>query len=251
MNRFEPFASRGSVTGPQIDLTIPQPATTAGGHTLPTAFFTPLHYEPNYAYPLLVWLHSPLNDETQLRRVMPHVSLRNYVAVSVRGTLAVEESPGDVCYTWSQAGAHVAQAEQAVFEAIDQATRRYNIANQRIFLAGHTSGGTMALRVALAHPNVFAGVMSLDGSLPHERRPLSRLADLRKLPVFLTCGQDSERYPAPSVCDNLRLLHSAGMSVDLRQYPCGNEIMSAMLADMDRWMMNLIVGASTASATPV
>src|SRR5262245_30987235 len=39
---------------------------------------TPLHYERNYAYPLIVWLHGPDDDERQVTRVMPHVSTRNY-----------------------------------------------------------------------------------------------------------------------------------------------------------------------------
>ena len=43
--------------------------------------FTPLHYERNYAYPLIVWLHGPGDDERQVTRVMPLVSMRNYVGV--------------------------------------------------------------------------------------------------------------------------------------------------------------------------
>src|SRR5207249_1092134 len=49
--------------------------------------FTPLHYEPNYAYPLIVWLHADGEDEQVLGRIMADVSLRNYVAVAPRGTV--------------------------------------------------------------------------------------------------------------------------------------------------------------------
>ena len=49
------------------------------------AVFAPLHYEPNYAYPLIVWLHGGGDTEQQLRRVMPFISLRNYVAVAHAG----------------------------------------------------------------------------------------------------------------------------------------------------------------------
>ena len=49
--------------------------------------FAPLHYEPGYSYPLIVWLHGHGNDERQLVRIMPLVSMRNYVAVAPRGTL--------------------------------------------------------------------------------------------------------------------------------------------------------------------
>ena len=32
------------------------------------ALFAPMHYEPGYAYPLIVWLHGPGGDERQLNR---------------------------------------------------------------------------------------------------------------------------------------------------------------------------------------
>ena len=53
------------------------------------ALFAPLHYEKNYAYPLIVWLHGPGGDEGQLKRIMPCISTRNYAAVAPRGTAAV------------------------------------------------------------------------------------------------------------------------------------------------------------------
>ena len=59
------------------------------------ALFAPLHYESNYAYPLIVWLHGANDDERQLKRIMPFVSLRNYVAVSPRGTVAADSRAED------------------------------------------------------------------------------------------------------------------------------------------------------------
>ena len=40
--------------------------------------FVPLHYEANYSYPLLVWLHGPGDDERQLKKIMPLISMRRY-----------------------------------------------------------------------------------------------------------------------------------------------------------------------------
>ena len=57
---------------------------------------TPLHYERNYAYPLVVWLHGPGGDERQVTRVMPLVSSRNYAAVGPRGTIADSSNPDQV-----------------------------------------------------------------------------------------------------------------------------------------------------------
>jgi phospholipase/carboxylesterase len=57
--------------------------------------FAPLHYEAKYPYPLIIWLHNEGTDERQLMRIMPLVSIRNYVAAAPRG-LAMSPSPSAV-----------------------------------------------------------------------------------------------------------------------------------------------------------
>jgi phospholipase/carboxylesterase len=214
-------------------------ATCIGVNTrVPFALFAPLHYEANYAYPLIVWLHGPADDENQLRRIMPLVSMRNYVAVAPRGTAETRSSRGGQrVYAWRQSEPDILLAEQRIFDSIAAARRRFHVCPERVFLAGYDCGGTMAFRVAMRHPRSFAGVLSLGGGFPTGRTPLSRLAEARRMPVFLACGRDSAKYPTCQVCDDLRLFHAAGMCVALRQYPCGQEIAVQMLSDMDRWIM--------------
>ena len=205
-------------------------------HDATCAVFAPLHYEPGYAYPLVVWLHGKGVDERQLSRVMPLVSLRNYVAVAPRGprvALAADREG----YGWHQSDEVIQQAEQRVFAGIEMVGRKFHIARRRIFLAGFDSGGTMAFRVAMDHPSRFAGVLSLGGAFPNGRTPLGRLAEARRLPIFLAVGRDSREYCAAEVCADLRLFHAAGFSTTLRQYPVGHELTPQMLADMDRWML--------------
>lgn len=219
----------------------------------PAALFAPLHYEQNYAYPLVVWLHGPSDDESQLKRLMPLISMRNYVAVAPRGPRRQDCVAGKAAYAWSQTAADWALAEQRAFDAIEMAHDRFSIAAKRIFVAGFDCGGTTAFRLAMDHPRRFAGVLSLCGRFPSDQTPLRRLSDCRKVPVFLACGRDSQAYSSVEVCNHLRLFHSAGMNVSLRQYPCGHEIVPAMLADMDRWMMeqiNAALPSDIASETP-
>ncbi|MBI2824684.1 MAG: dienelactone hydrolase family protein [Planctomycetia bacterium] len=214
---------------------------TSSGH--PLALFTPLHYEPNYAYPLVVWLHGPADDEGQLKRIMPQVSLRNYVAVAPRGTAAYGGKPGAPGYTWVQA--EVPQAERRLFAALETVRGRFNVSPRRVFLAGFDCGGTMAFRLAMNHPTRFSGVISFGGEFPVGGTPLARLVEARQVPIFLACGRQSQRYPSTVVCDNLKLFHSAGMNVTLRQYPCGQELACRMLADMNRWIMEIVTGSAT------
>jgi len=214
---------------------------TAPSHHTSYALFAPLHYESGYAYPLIVWLHAPGNDERQLIRIMPGVSMRNYVAVAPRGICSAATGkaarPG---YDWPQTENGAQEAEQRVFAAIEGAAVKLHIARHRVFVAGFDCGGTMALRLALGRPDRFAGVVSLGGAFPRCRPALGNLVEARRLPIFLAVGRDSQEYPADEVCENLRLLHSAGMSVTLRQYPCGHELAPQMLADVDRWIIEQI-----------
>ena len=62
--------------------------------------------------------------------------------------------------------------------------------------------------------------------------------------MFIAQGRDSEAYPVERTCEELRLFHVAGLCVTLRQYPCGDELNTQMLQDMDRWMMEIVTGIS-------
>ncbi len=201
--------------------------------------FAPLHYEPKYAYPLLVWLHGPHGDENELFRVIPEISMRNYVGVGPRGNQRMEDGRG--C-RWGDADEQLGQAEQIVFDAIDAACQRYHVAPSRIFLAGFEAGGTMAFRIGLRHPDRFAGALSIGGPFPLGGTPLGQLEYARTLPLFIAQGRESETYPVEMACQELRLFHTAGLGVTVRQYPCGDEVDTQMLKDMDTWIMEQVTG---------
>lgn len=206
----------------------------------PQATFTPIHYEPNYAYPLLVWLHGHASNEHELRQVMPQVSMRNYVAVAPQGPWMDTRQRGR--HGWRQASDVIEVAETRVADCIAASKRRFNIHPNRIFLAGYGSGGTMAVRVAWNDPAHFAGVASLNGPLPTQQSPLRRVNELRQLPCLLAMARDSQAYPSARVCEDLQLLHAAGCTVALRQYPGADGLAKWMLADLDRWIMELVCG---------
>lgn len=210
----------------------------------PHSFFAPQHYEAGYAYPLVVWLHSAGGNERQVARIMPLVSTRNYVGVGARG---ISRSPSSE-FSWPQSAAGIASAEQRVLAAVDQAEARFNIHAGRIFLAGYEAGGTMALRVALRHPDRFAAAVSIGGAFPAGERPLARLDQLRKFPLLVAHSRDSQTYPVEQLCRDLSLFHSAGLSVTLRQYPCDDELTTQMLRDLDNWLMEQVTGCGAAAA---
>jgi phospholipase/carboxylesterase len=209
------------------------------------SLFVPLHYEPRYAYPLLVWLHAEGGNERELRQLMPHVSVRNYVAASARGVTDVEGAAHG--YSWQQTPSEIGEAAERVRQCIDAASERFNVHAERVFIAGNGSGGTMALRLALQFPEWFAGAASLGGPMPTGHAPLGRVKEARTMPLLLASCRESADYPPARVADDLRLLHAAGISLSLRQYPGEHELTTVMLADLDRWLMERVC-PSTAPA---
>ena len=203
--------------------------------------FVPLHFERGYAYPLIVWLHGQGADERQLMRVMPMVSMRNYVAVAPRGVRMMLSSSGD-CegHGWRQSEDVIEEAQRRIFESIEAVGEKFRYSRQRVFLAGFGTGGTMAFRVAFNHPRRFAGVLSFCGCFPSGHTPFSNLTDARRLAVLLAVGRRSQEFPSADVCRDLRLLHTAGLATTLREYPCGHELAPQMLADLDRWIIEQV-----------
>ncbi len=208
---------------------------------VPFATFQPIHYERGYAYPLVVWLHGDAGTERELRHVMPRVSTRNYVAIAPRGCSPDDKHTGR--FNWQQTYDAIEASAALVAHCLAQAARRFNVHPRRIFLAGCGTGGTMAVRLAWNDPARFAGVVSINGPLPRRFRPLRQINQLRQVPCLLATARDSRIYPSSRVCSDLRLLHSAGCTVALRQYPGCDEVTTDMLADMDRWLMDLVCGS--------
>ena len=251
MNRF-PQQSEESLTNPPAkpdakpDYAVELSRISIGQESMPHMLFAPLHYESGYSYPLIVWLHGAGDDEHQHKRVMPLVSMRNFVSIAPRGTQPTCVGEQREGFAWQQTAEEISQAEQRVMSAIEIASDRYNIAEQRIFIAGFQDGGTMAYRIALNNPHRFAGALSLGGGFPQGHQPLRLLNELRNLPLFLATGVEGSLYPQETLCQDLRLFHSAGLSVSVRQYPCADELTTVMLSDMNRWVMDHVCGNASA-----
>jgi phospholipase/carboxylesterase len=225
---------------PPKDLTARTVNRIGRGFDVPYTTFAPIHYEERYAYPLIVWLHDVGSDERELKHVMPLVSMRNYVAVAPRGTCDDASNRGRFC--WRQTSDAIESAQSRIADCIAAAKRRFNIHDKRVFLVGRGTGGTMAVRTAWQAPNEFAGVVSINGPLPSRLSPMRRVNELREVPCLLTTSRESDVYPTEHVCRDLRLLHVAGCTVALRQYPGGDCLTSNMLSDLDRWLMELVCG---------
>jgi len=206
----------------------------------PHGLFVPENYEPNYAYPLVVWLHETGHCERNIVEVLPWISMRNYVGLALRGTQALANESSDT-YGWSKSDRDRLAFQDELHASVRHLRRDYHIHSERIFLAGAGDGATMAWDLFLSRPEWFAGVAVFGGSFPWRSRPLRRFRALSGKRVFLAA--DVENSADVLQAERVgRLLHSAGLEVSARSHRPGRRLSRAMLRHLDFWIMEAIGG---------
>jgi phospholipase/carboxylesterase len=247
---------------------IPAPVNEAAFRScsLVEARFIPRQYEPNYAYPLLVLLHSRGGDEEQLVRAMPALSWRNYVGLGLRGPEPVTHRDRLVGFGWGaefepperknarrrgSIGASevvrralfdaepdfIDRLEEAVFSAILQTRRLLHVHSERIFLVGCGEGAAVAYWLGLSFPERFAGVVSINGWLPSGLKPLGRIKACRELPILVVHGAWNSKVPLNDARQNVATLRAGGLQVAFQSYPSTHRLTNPMLADVDTWLI--------------
>jgi phospholipase/carboxylesterase len=207
---------------------------------LPIRTFLPTGYEPNYPYPLLVFFHGHGGNEEQVMRLAPRLSRRNYVCIGLRGPHYLGlRADGTAAYGWGADGQFQTLVEEYVFRAIEQTQRHYHIHTERIYLAGFCEGASLAYQLGLMYPGKFGGVISLNGTMPRNGRPLLRLPEGRQLRVLIGHGIANAVVPLGDARRDFRLLYSAGMPVRMHTYPATHRLHPDMLRDINRWIMEV------------
>jgi len=169
----------------------------------------PPEYNPLREYPCVVALHeSRSNPETQIN----WWSGAYDVEAEARMGHAARHGFIVVAPIWSRDGQrtyeYTAQEHQRVLVSLRDAMRRSSIDADRVFLAGHGEGGTAAWDIALAHPDLWAGMISVSGNpsktVPHYE-PNSRY-----VPLYMVMGElDASRADGSILDDYMSFNHDA------------------------------------------
>jgi phospholipase/carboxylesterase len=207
----------------------------------PLLTFLPTGYEANYPYPLLVFLHGHGGSEQQVLQMAPQLSRRNYICIALRGPHTMDPRPdGRPAFTWGRDCCNDTGIEDYVLHAVQQTRRNYHIHTERIYLAGFCEGATLAYSLALSMPQRFAGIISLNGTMPGRGGPLLRMDEVRHLRVLIGHGIANSVIPLSLARNDCRVLYSAGMSVRMKTYPVNHRIHPDMLRDINHWIMQKI-----------
>lgn len=209
------------------------------GPVVQRSYFLPIHYTKNYRYPLIVWLHNDGFNENQVTQVMPHISLRNYVAVGVRGNRSADSTGHR--YDWHDSAAAIGIAHDNVVDAAEEAADRFAIHPDRVVLAGYGAGGSMALRIAMRDPKRFAAAVSLGGRMPRGSIRNPNQLRNRRLPMLWQWGAENHQFTAEGLKADCQAAMAIGAQVEIRQYPGDDEMDTVVLGDLDRWVMRCVI----------
>ena len=92
----------------------------------------------------------------------------------------------------------------------------------------------------MTYPERFAGIISLNGAMAREGRPLLRLPEVRRLRVLIGHGLANTIVPVDMARQDFRLLYTAGLSIRMHTYAVHHGIDLDMLRDINRWVMEAI-----------
>jgi phospholipase/carboxylesterase len=205
--------------------------------------YLPENYEPNYPYPLILWLNGWEHTQQELLGLMPKLSDRNYMGTSVCGhgvgdRFSVNVGPEPLTDTVLEL------IESRICETVAEIRSEYNLHTERVLLAGVGHQGTRAMQLLLRHPDWYGGAAVFGGRFPSLQPSSDDCEDYQGKPVLVGMRTADLRFPTARTVDAARELHSAGMNVAVRVYDVGDEITPKMLADMNHWIASTVCESS-------
>lgn len=181
--------------------------------------YVPQGYEPNYAYPLIVWLTTVPVPEREFQSRMQRISDRNYLAVAV--PINASDEHGDL--------------NTQIRDVVRGMRVDYHVHTERIFLAGTNEAGTISQELALRFPDQYGGAISLGGEIPRTERLLAAYKELSGLRMLLGWNQNSES--TGSIQRWQRILFAAGIDVEALEWEQTGSVPNSVWRPIDRWLM--------------
>ncbi len=115
-------------------------------------------------------------------------------------------------------------------------TANLAVAPQRIYLTGLSMGGRGAWRLAAAHPELFAAVVPICGSMPDLDSYVTRLPALAPKPIWVFHGAKDDVAPIATSDRIVAELRALGADVRYTVYPdAGHDSWTPAYAEAELW----------------
>lgn len=213
------------------ELQVPGPD---GGENVRCLVQLPPEYDPLRRYPAVVTLHAswstPLNQIEWWAGAARQDGGRQGQAAR-HGTIVIAPA-------WARehqsAYEYSAREHATVLAAVRAALKRFSIDSDRIFLSGHSLGGDAAWDIALAHPDLWAGLVAV---VPTADRYVTHYwPNARRLPIYVV-GGELDRARLQQNATDLDRYFSKGFDVTYVEYRGrGHEHFSDDILRIFDWM---------------
>lgn len=212
--------------------------------TIPYLVQLPPEYDPNRKYPTIVTLHSNTSspgkmldwwcgswqDGYRLGQATRH----GYIVIAPYWAM-----PGQMSYDYT------VLPHAAVLYALSDASVRFSIDRDKVFLTGHGMGGDAAWDIGAAHPDLWAGVIPFGGMA--KEQVFTYAENMQHVPFYyiggeLESGESGGRLRNKTTINGPTLNHylRSGFNATVVQYlGRGAETFGEETLELYKWMKNL------------
>jgi phospholipase/carboxylesterase len=128
-------------------------------------------------------------------------------------------------------------ASAQAIAALVQRENERGIPTNRIFVAGFSQGGAMALHIATRYPQSFAGVIALSCYLPVARElPAAHNAANLGTPIFMAHGSQDPVVPIALGQYSREALEAVGYGVEWHTYLMPHSLCPEEIAHLKAWL---------------
>lgn len=192
--------------------------------------------------PVLILLHGHGSHENDLSG-LAHSIPDDWNVVSVRGPYQLSENS----YRWYEVKMengkiriHIEQEEESrkkLLQLITEITRKYNVDNTKMIVAGFSQGANMAQSLGLSEPNVVAGFGVFSGRYVEEFTPyISNSINLKKTKAFISHGTSDNMLPTTYAVENVKKLKELGIQITYSEDTNGHSISSKQFEEFVKWL---------------
>ncbi|WP_310569961.1 alpha/beta fold hydrolase [Gemmatimonas sp.] len=199
--------------------------------------------------PLLILMHGVGSNEHAMAQLAPAFDPR-FVVVSVRSPLTLGLNAFGWFHVSFTAAGPVIVAEEAeagwtlLAQFIDEAVSAYDVDPTRVFLAGFSQGGIMALATLLTAPEKVAGAVMMSGRLLPEVLPHTAAGDaLRDKPALIVHGTGDEKLDIHLARWAREQLAQFPLALTYRELPMAHAITEDSLAVATTWLASSLDAA--------
>lgn len=201
----------------------------------------------------VIWLHGLGADGNDFVPIIPELNLPAHMAVRFifpnAPSIPITINGGYVMPAWYDITAMdidrtvdtaqlIASAEQ-IRLLIGRETDR-GISSHRIVLAGFSQGGAVAYQTALTHMFPLAGLLCLSTYFATGDTLTPNVAN-RQIPIKICHGTRDPMVAVQLGKQACRQLTDMGYAVDYSEYPMEHAVCPAEIADISRWLQQVLV----------